>query len=125
MFQESSDNADDTDVFCLSFHSGDQAADTADDHIDLDSGLRSLDQFVDDLFVRKGIQFESCISFFSVSCMCDLFVQHTQHFILQTLRCYKKMPSMFNNFSLRQCLKYIGSFQPDLYIGCHQREIRI
>ena len=53
MFKETSDNADDPDIVCLPFHTRDQAADSPDDHIDVNSCLRRLSQLIDDLLIGK------------------------------------------------------------------------
>ena len=53
MLEETSHNTDDTDILCLSLHSRDQAADSPDDHIDVNSCLRRLSQLIDDLLIGK------------------------------------------------------------------------
>ena len=80
MFQESSDNTDDMNVFSLTFYSRNHAADSSYDHVYSDSCFRCLNQFINDPFIRQGIQFQSDISVFSLLFMADLFVDQSNYF---------------------------------------------
>ena len=55
----------------------------------------------------------------------DFLFDHCEYFILQTVRCYKKMAGFFYSFSLVKCLEYICCFQPDLYSRSHIRKVCI
>jgi len=123
MFQKSSYNADHTNIFRCIFYARDQTADTADDQINLYSGTGSFDQPVYDLFVSKCVHFQPDISIFSGKCSCNLIIDHRQHFILQTERCYQQFVCVFYDFSHRQCLKNSSRLFCDLCIGCHQGKV--
>ena len=91
MLEEPSDNADDMDVLSHSLHSGDKAADPADDHVDMDSRTGCLDQFVDDPLIGQRIQLQADICISAILLILDLLLDHIDNPGLETLRSDKKM----------------------------------
>ena len=99
MFQETAHNADNLDIFRVSFHLRDQTTDSTDDHLDFYAGLGSLYQFVDDHFVGKRVDLDSDIAFFPVFHVVYLFIDHITDFILQTFWCHQQIIGLLYGFA--------------------------
>ena len=68
-----------------------KTVDPPDHHLDLHTGLRSLDQLIDDLLIRKGIQLESEISLSAILGDLDLALDLVDHLILKAFGRYQQM----------------------------------
>ena len=100
MLKEAADNADNLDVFRVSLDSRNQTADTTDNHFDLHARLGSLHQLGDDCFICQGVDLDADIALFALFCMCNFFVYHLKHPVLQAFRCNQKKVSLFHGLAL-------------------------
>ena len=125
MFQKTSHNTDNMNIFCLSFYSRDQTADTADYHINMYSRAGCFHQLVHNTFICQRVHLQADICLLSGFCMFNLLINHGKYFVLETFWRNKKIIHIFNRFSHCQCLEYSGCFCSDLRISGHQRKVCI
>ena len=121
MFQKAPHNTANRNVLRLSGNTCDQAADTANDHLDLYAGFGCLDQFFDQIFVRQRVNLDANIRRLSHLCQRRLLVDHLRQLVLQTLRRNQQVLHVLHCLSQTEGVEHTACLQTDIMVGSHQR----
>ena len=123
MFQKAAHDADDPDIFRLSRHAGQQAADAADHQVDLHALLRGQNQPVDDGLVGKRVDFYADIGRLALSGTGDLPVDQRQYPVLQAFGRHQQLLGVLHGLAHGQSLKYCGGLHSDSRVRRHQGQV--
>ena len=125
MFQISSNNAANCNIFCLSRNASNQAANATNNHFNLNPCLRSLNQLINQIFVCQGIDFQPDISRLSSLCLFNFHINAVCNVILQAVRRYQQIFRVLDGLPHAKCIEDSTCFHTDFRTGSHQRIVRI
>ena len=125
MLKESTYNASDTNIFCISLYSRNQTAYSANDHVNLHSCLWCLYQLIHNFLICQRIHLKTNIRRLSALCKLNLTINHLYHTILQTIWCCKQMLQFIWCLSHCKRLKNPCCFHSNLHIWRHEWQISV
>ena len=125
MLQIPSDDALDADVVGVALDARAQAADAADDHLDLDAGLGGLNQLFHDLHVVEGVDLDEDVALSAGAAGVDLLLDVAQDVLLKAVRRHPQALGGVHHLAHAQRLKDAGGVLAHQRVGGDEGEVGV